>query len=314
MLNKILLGILFVVLSTSSLPAAVAEQAQDTTAGLSVFPAIIEMSGDPGQSNKVNLNITNTTQTPLPVDLDVRSLVPVDSIIDLSRRVDFDASKWIKLDTSQFALEPNATKTITVTIEIPDTALPGGHYAELYIKSLQIQTSVNNQPAQTRLIPEIKVPVLVRVSGDAKEELSIKQENAFPATIQNRMPLTTTVSIANTGTVHLLPTIAVQLWKGDILAQETLINPFIVLPNTVKTVELPWTPDVSSGLYKATVELRYGTNQQADSLSKESILVFPPWYVVFGIPASLVVIIYLVIKRRNITAAIRVLIGKNKQV
>jgi uncharacterized membrane protein len=309
LLSLIFLG-LFILGNSQTI---LAQQSQDNNVGLSVFPAIIELNGDPGQAIRQDLTITNTTQASLPVDLAVRSLIPIDSIIDLSRREQFDASKWISLQTEQFALEPGASKKIEIITNIPNDATPGGHYAEVYIKSLQIQTSVNNKVAQTRIIPEIKVPVLIKVSGDAKEELTIKQQNVFPATAQKGMPLTTTISIANTGTVHLLPTISVQLLKGDTITQETIINPFIVLPNTVKTIELPWTPNVSSGLYNATVQIKYGTSQQTQRLSPESLFVLPALYFVIGLPLLVISVVYLIIKRRNIKLAIKTLIASSSK-
>lgn len=306
-LKTILLFVIFALLILFGAIFTVQAQEEAPASDITVFPALFEISAEPGETKKTTLLVVNNSEQPLPVQLETKSLITADKIIDLSKRSQFDASRWVKIDTKNIALKPGETKKVKVEIKVPKNATPGGHYAEIIVKKLVLQNTSQRDKTNTVLIPQVKVPLLITVAGDASEELILEAGDYFPAFIQKFGSLKTKLAIANTGSTHLLPTVTIQVLRSKEIIQEVDYTPGVILPNTKKDFIVNWKPEVPIG----TVDLRIKTTYGADSKSLETkpekaVVFFPIWLIVllFALSGT---IGFLAAKKQNISKAIKVL-------
>lgn len=287
---------------TPSIPA-IAQRSENSA--ITVFPAILEIPSVKGEISKSKVVITNNSDKPLPLTLEVTSLIPADAIIDLSKRSQFDASRWVDIAPKNIALDANESKTIDIAITIPDNATAGEHYAEISVKELRLETEKKGTADQT-ILPQVKVPVFIQLEGETKEELLIESGDKFASIHQLRSAYTTAFTVANTGNTHLLPTFTIQLAKdGKILQRESFV-PGILLPNTTKSVRHSWTPDVPIGRYSISIEANYGDNGKTSSLPENTFVIFPFYVVVFSV-FVICIGAYLFIKRKRLKNAFKAL-------
>ena len=280
---------------------------EDGGSSVSVFPALIDVPAVRGKTSSATFMVTNTSEKALPLIIETDSLIPVDDIIDMSKRSQFDASRWLYVNPGLVALEPGQSKEITVNLEIPQSASPGSHYAEIAVKQYQIEGSSDSRPAQT-IMTQVKIPVFIHLDGAVQQELLIESVDTFRPIYQRGALTTTSFRVANTGNTHLLPVFTINILKGDITVQTETFAPGILLPNTTKTISYSWTPAVPVGLYTLNITVQYGSSQDAALAPERAVVLLPWYYFVFGGCAT-VIGLYLFIKRQYITSAIRVLIG-----
>lgn len=275
---------------------------------LNVFPAVIETNLDPGQSYKTSLVITNNSDKPLPVELEADSLLRPEEVIDIERINEYDASKWIDIEQTSLALEPGETKKIGLQINAPNAAKPGGRYAEIIIKELRLQ-SPRATSSSAVIRPQIKVPVLANISGEAKKELLLEVGDKFPGFIGFNSTLSTQLTIANTGSTHLLPTVKFLAQKSGDIISSYQYSPGLILPNTKRTFNVAWQPGLPIGIYSLNTQVSYEDGNFIESALEKALVFFPLWII-----ASLFVVSmvggFLLAKRHNIKRAVNILLNR----
>lgn len=283
-------------------------QTQQPASDITVFPALYEIATEPGNTKNETLLIVNNSKQPLPVQLEVRSIISADEIIDLTKRSQFDASRWVKLETSNIALESGETRRLSLNISVPKNASAGGHYAEIVIKKLVLENDQSSNETNTVLVPQVKVPLLISVAGETKEELIIEADDMFPGFIGFFGTLNTNISIANTGTSHVLPAISIDVYKNGQLIKSEPTSPGLILPNTKKSFNLNWKPSLGVGFYELKVKASYGNDGNfVESKPEKAFVFFPFWGIItlFGVS---IILGFLLAKRQNISKAVKVIV------
>ncbi len=81
-----------------------------------------------------------------------------------------ELSDWIVIDTPEFNIDPEETKTITFTINVPDNATPGWHYWAVFFKN-----NNSEQSAWTSVWINIDywVLILLNIDWDVNSEIEI---------------------------------------------------------------------------------------------------------------------------------------------
>lgn len=302
----LLLAILITLYSPNTTLAA-----QDTTdSALTVFPAILDVPSAKGQSAQSSFTITNNSDRPLPLALEVSSLLPADAIIDLSKRSQFDASRWVNTTPAFLAIDTGQSKEISVAITVPEDATAGDHYAEIAVKELRIDSDTRSGVAQS-IIAQVKIPIFIQLGGDTKQELIIESGDTFRPLYQQRTTHTTTFRVANTGTTHLLPSFNLSLTQGGETIQTETFTPGIILPNTTKTISHSWTPQVPVGTYDIGITAHYGTDKIARMDPERTGVVFPLYLLAIG-GIILCIAGYIFVKRKHLNAALHALAGDSE--
>ncbi len=297
--------LLFTLLASLLAPVSVRAQ-QQADLSLAVSPAIIELSGDPGQSFSSTVTFQNTGNEPIAGFLGTEALVPVDNFIDQARRSNFDASAWIELEEKTIAFDAEQRKTLNFTVTIPEEASPGGHYA-----LITLTPGVIDAPRDaTTVSPQLSASLLITVSGDINESAEIVDDDLAISNITRGDELNLSFRIRNLGNVHILPAPRVTISKDGEIVEIFSLQPQLILPNTEKVFEVPtWLADVDYGTYQIRAEATYG-NQSIPLATTEHEFLVVPNYLLIAVWIFLAVgILLLFVKRKNIPRTMAVLRG-----
>lgn len=104
---------------------------------LTVSPPVIELGGNPGQEVKSEIRLFNETDQDVTVwtstaDFKAKEGEEGEPAFYESTQEENDLSKWIKIVPGPITIPPLSWQSIPFSVEIPDNADPGGHYAAVF--------------------------------------------------------------------------------------------------------------------------------------------------------------------------------------
>lgn len=197
-------------------------------------------------------------------------------------------ARWIKLESDRVTLEPGKTADFKWTVELPENAEPGGHYAAVFF-AMQPK---DEKGSSVGIGGRTGVLFLVNVSGNIKEAAQVESfkimnsddvERAQPASVVNSLPAYLETRIKNTGSVHLKPEgeISVKNMFGSEVGRIPA-NPSAgrVLPDGIRKYRTIWGPKdevkgdgffaglkrewkgFAIGRYTAELDAKYGNQNQ----------------------------------------------------
>lgn len=286
---------------TSSSPVSSMEAKTE----ISVSPALVEVAASPGDSVSRRITIRNGGSGSLPLDIEVQSLMSYEGYINDQKGLS-DASTWISVSEQRVVLAPLESAPLDVDFRVPDAAAPGGHYAQIAIRALTLEASGSRT---TVSVPEITVSVFLNVAGDIEESFDLLDEGIFPQFVSPSSKTKLTFRVENNGNTHGLVTPVVVIQRnGNELGRQQLSSQ-LILPNTSRSFTEEWLSPSENGLYTAHIEFTSGAESSVIGLEEKFIVGHTVQSSVF---LFLVVLMcgYLTLKRRNISRAVKVIIGK----
>ena len=236
--------------------------AQD--AGVSLRPATIEETVDPGTVKQYSVEIKNLNSSDELFYVFTRNITgvkgggtPVFATNDLER-TGYELSDWITLPYDQILVEGNGSTRINFVIDVPENATPGSHFGGIFVsveppKIEESGASVGYQVANI---------ISLRISGDVDENASIRQfsTNKFLYGSQN---VEFSVRIENSGNVLVRPVGPLEI--NNMLGKNVATILFneqqsAVFPQDTRTFEnIFWKGDsVGFGRYEAILSPGYG--------------------------------------------------------
>jgi hypothetical protein len=282
---------------------ATAQQAQQL--GFAVSPAIFEVGGDPGDVVEGAVTFQNTSDFPVAGFISSDTLVPIDNIIDQARRSQFDASSWIEFDETSLAFDQNADIEVDFKVAIPEDANPGAHYALITLRPGAIQ----NESTDTLIAPELSASVFITVSGEINESAELIEDDLQLPNLTRNTSNKINFRVRNVGNVHILPSPKVTILKDGKPVEIFTLQPQLILPNTEKTFEVDWETNVDFGRYSVQAELVYGNESIPLASSEYEFLVLPNLMQIFLLVLLLPIVIFVLLKRKNIPRTMAVLRG-----
>lgn len=256
-------------------------------------PAIFEMIVDPGEVKEREFKIINIKNEPVPVTATVKRLTPVEEEIDPALSQSFNAASWIEIPESNHILKGKERRDLTARVSVPKTAEPGGHYATIVLEPLVPTVTVDNKTA--KVAAQVGIIVFITVKGEAVTEAAFSGHPDI-SSLQTKGEVPLKVAVANTGTIHVLPTATVEIRNIFGRSKASLpLKPRLVLPNTVKNFSTVWDDPGIFGIYSAEAEGTYGPGQTAINSGRKYFLVFR-WLPFTAIALSLVAIIIFTLK------------------
>jgi hypothetical protein len=276
--------------------------AQDNSTSIGVTPAIVDLPLQVGQSETRRLQVTNNNPVALPISLEAQSAnISGEPLSDINNGR-YDVSTWIAFEEQTLLFEPGETKLIPFTVTAPFTASAGGHYAQISLRTLTLETD-----RQLDLIfPEIAVPLLITVPGEITEKIEI-QDILLPKTVTANDSMQTEIIVENTGSVHNLISGTLFIYQDEKEIGAYDVQSRVVLPDTKNTIIVPWeTPD--RGVYQVFAQLRYGSGGSVDTSNTRSLYVTPSFHSLALLASSIWIGLYLLPRRKNVRSAIDVFI------
>ncbi len=268
---------------------------------LVVTPAIIDAPAVAGESTKRTIQISNNNDYALPISVEVQSAVIDGEPLEGVSNDRYDVSNWVSFDKKTYIFESGETRQIPFTITPPFTASAGGHYAQISIRGLTLESSSGQQGL---VFPEIGVPLLVTVPGEIVEDARVQDVSIFPRFVTPNKPIDIEIPVENIGTVHNLVRVKMVFVQGDSVVDELELPPGIILPGTRKLFRGVWQPE-QYGQFDAYVELAYGSNRTTTRSQAEQVLVMPPVSSLILLGIFVWLGTYLWPRRQNIVGAIK---------
>ena len=307
MVKKILLPTLVLFLfCVLYLPRILNAEGGPSSSSVTVVPPRFELWGNPGEPvPEQSLRVTNETDSEATYAITVEDFGAqgeegnVNLYDDGQSNGSFSLAKWITVEPQSLTMGPKETKIVTYSINIPKNAEPGGRYASVVVNSGG-RTKVQGGAAVS---PRVVSLVLLRVSGDVKEEASIESFTA--PKYSETSPVNFDLRVKNSGRNHIKP-------KGTIIITnifgkkvgEVQLNGENVLPGAIRKMTTEWKAgNALAGRYTATLAATYGEkNDKRLSTSVSFIVISKKTAVLYGVGMLLVGL--MVSKRKKVRKAL----------
>jgi hypothetical protein len=282
--------------------------AQGTALGIS--PVNFELTGNPGDVIINQIKIFNSSEdSSIGIKMEVEDITPQGEIghvvTEPVEKDTYSLAGWIKTDPEEFILEPRTQGFITFTISIPENAEPGGHYGAVLASTKSI---AGPGPTGAAITQRVGTLVLLSVSGEVKEELTVKDFSAPGYSEYGPVPFI--IRFENKGTVHVKPRgfVTITNWLGKKIADIEFPQQN-VLPGAVRKIDASWDKKWLWGIkYTATLNGSYGVSNIPFSPEVITFWAFS-WKIGLGI---LVLLMLLILSRRRWIAAFKILIKGEK--
>jgi hypothetical protein len=274
-----------------------AAQAQTGTAGqgLSISPFVLERQMSRGQTLHETIEVTNTTNRTLPVDISVKDFA-ADGTTGQQTFFDpgqgdqtYSLARWITINNSPKLVLAAGEKTqVDFSITPPANAEDGGHYGAV-IFSFQ---GAPVQGSAVQVSQKIGAIILVKLGKVNEDGLisSFKTQHA----IYNAPLVTFVTRFHNTGNVHVKPRGGIGIYNmfgkkiATVLVNENANN---VLPNSARDFESTWQDKFAFGPYTAKAELVFGDS--GTIVRAETSFWVLPWKLILGVALGLIIVIFL---------------------
>ncbi len=274
---------------------------------LTLSPPTSEITAKPGEKVEVVAKLFNETNTALTLQPGVFSF----SSKNESGQPDFfddktglDLQHWISIPNS-VTLAPQERQSVVITINVPKSADPGGHYASIFWG-----TTPPRVDSGAGIEGRIAMLILVNVEGSIKEDSKIIEFHPLAAFLTH-LPVNFMARFQNNGTVHVHP--AGDIVIRNMFGRQSTTLPFNiqpstgnVLPKSIRRFDVSWVKqqlDASAsewskewhnfafGRYTAELDVTYSQSNKLVT-AKTAFWVFP-WMVSLVGLVVLVVVIFI---------------------
>lgn len=242
-----------------------------------VGPGRFQLEVAPGESKTVEMVVTNRMGIPKTFSFVTEDMSgtddPNDSLQLLGDEVGpYSIKDFISVPHEEFVLEHAERARIPVTVSIPADAEPGGFYGSLLTQI--ISEDVERGESQgavpgSKLISRIGTLFFVTTPGEITRSSKLQEFGTLGGQkFFTQGPIDFNIVTENTGSVHLTP-------YGEIRIYNTLGNevgfvelqPWYVLPDSIRNKEVKWNREVLVGRYTAVAEINRGYDGIVDEVS-----------------------------------------------
>lgn len=287
-------------------PVQAAEPQGPGGQALEIAPPVLNIRANPGETVRSKISLRDVSTSPLVVKNQVNDFIANGE--DGTPRILLDETEaepspyslkeWIQA-LPEFTLQPREVTELPLTIRVPADATPGGYYAVIRFTA----TPPGLEGSGVSLSASLGTLVLLRVNGDAKEEMSIEQfaatKNGDVKHLFESAPINFSTRVKNSGSSHEQPTgqIAVKDMFGNAVGNVNVnLTQSNVLPGSIRRFEHALDKAVIGnkflfGRYTADLTMTYGTDGQRLS-SSTSFWVIP--YRLIGFAILLIIILVVV--------------------
>lgn len=234
----------------------------------------------PGEKKQVTLKVYNNSPTSVKIlsltedfiiGEDGATPEPVD-VAEADNR--WSLKKWVTVVPNTQTIAAGETGAVSVLIEVPEDALPGGHYAMVLH-----QPDLGNpaEPAETKstaVNQRVGTLLYVVVDGQLMEDASIR--NLQIPGFQEFGPVPYSFMIDNNSDTHIQPKLTFNVYNiwGKRIASEEVESKNIFPKDTRDFTENHWDRIWGFGRYKGEVVAVYGS-QSATKIASTYFWLFP---------------------------------------
>lgn len=286
----------------------------NTAQAVTISPLNFELNGNPGDNISNIVRIYNDLDVPINIKMEVQDFVAAgekgEVLIKGSEEGvgNYSLANWVSLNPETFTLTPHSSQMVEFTVRVPADGEPGGHYA-----SILASVSGSGGTEGVSINQKVGSLLLLSVAGQVVEDLNLVTF-AADSPFTEYGPDKLTADFRNDGTVHLKP-------RGFVLVKNVLGNEVAkidlpqlnVLPQSVRSVEIPLELGNQFGRYEATLAAIYGaTNEPLSAVTVYWVIPYKLLAVYGAIILVLLILAYM--GRRRLRMALRVLFKGEQKV
>lgn len=217
--------------------------AQDGALRIVTSPLPISLVTAPGTTITTELKVKNAGTEAEDLKIDILKFNAYEdtgkpALHDLEPTDEF--AKWVTFSEPSFTVLPEEWKTITATFTVPQEASFGYYYAFVFTRA---GDQVDLAPQETAVVGGTATLVLLEARvPDAKREITVT-EFSTDKTVYEFLPVNFTVSLKNSGNVHVAPRGNIFLSQGKDKNLALLeLNPSkgSILPDSTRVFETSW--------------------------------------------------------------------------
>lgn len=217
-------------------------------------------------------------------------------VLDEDQYAPTHSLKRFMQEMGDVTLQPRETKEIHITINVPESAQPGGYFGAVRF------VPAKDTEGQVAVSGSVSSLILLKVPGDYVESMQLKEFNVLQdgkakSRLTSGKNVTALVRLENKGGVQVEPFGAVFVTKNSKQVYSAKINNTVpagsILPDSVRKWEVPLEKMDSFGKYTVTMTVGYGAG--GDTLTQErTIWVIPTLYIIIGLAALALIVVIVV--------------------
>lgn len=254
----------------------------------------------PGEKKQIQVKVENNSDADLQIESQVLDfIVDEDGTTPLPVTEEQDnrwsLANWITLAPAQNYLKAGGSATINVLIEVPNDALPGGHYAMVLhspnVSHVEDQTGSGISQRAGTLI-------YVLIDGPINESALFSRFN-IPKFLE-KGPVPMEIKIKNESDIHITPKPSVSI--SNIFGKEIAnfsLDAKNVFPFTERDFSEVWDKKWGFGPYTITLNAAYGMSGQAISATKLVWLIPITIIIIVLVSILLIVAVVLAMKKKR---------------
>ncbi len=174
-------------------------------------------------------------------------------------------ASWMTVAPNKHTLAPKQTAEMAVVIEVPEDALPGGHYAMIVhepITEAQLQESFE-EGSGSAVSQQVGTLFYVKVEGPINEEAYIREFNF--KNFQEFGPVPYSFRISNQSDIHIRPSMSIDIFNMIGQKVESLkVESRNIFPLNDRDFAGKWDKVWGLGMYTAKLSATYGDMGQVE--------------------------------------------------
>ena len=301
------LVLLSVVFSAIVLPVRAQQAAADLVSLTAIPPRLGEdgkLKLKPGEKAQIDLRVRNSSNKVVVVkssaidfivDEDGKTPVPLEGAAETNNR--WSLASWLTVAPSQNTLQPNESGSISVVIDVPHDALPGGHYA-MVVHQPTTGALEEIAGSATGINQRVGTLLYVIVDGPINEAAFIRD---FSFTdFMEFGPVPFSFVVENESDVHIRPQMNIDIYnlfgRKVTTIQPTTKN---IFPYESRSFSGQWEQIWGTGPYTARLTMSFG-DHGAVVIARTSFWLLPVKLVIAIITLIGILIIAFISIRRHI--------------
>ncbi len=300
-----IVALLSLVFSSVFLTQVYAMETSTIHSTIRVSPILLKIQLDPGAKQIYPITIENLTNSPMPIRATVEGFDTSDEQTGYTINPPSEGSPlahWITISEPDAIIPANTTHEFFIKITIPERVPIGGYHAMIYFTPLYQNSSVGSKIGVVALAN-------IGIQDSLKNKVKIS-EYFFDKYIYESEPVAMILQVTN-DSLHYFstkPTLILRpIWGKP---EEIPLDEKIILPGKSRLWKnvLP-IQNTNWGIYKATISTSL---ENGESVNKTIPLFILPVRRILIFLVLICMILFIIIKRRNVKNAVSILIDPEK--
>lgn len=242
-----------------------------------VGPGKVDLTISPGESKTIEMTVTNRTGERRIFNIkseDAQGSQDTNNAITLlgDDKGPYSMKDFVHVESKSFELDHGMRARIPVTISIPANADPGGLYGSVLIDTVAINAKEGDSAGavpQSAIIARIGTLFFITIPGPVTKDGNLKDFNTIPKKLfYQEGPINFGILFDNRGSIHLAP--YGELRITNMFGEEVgylQLDPWFVLPKSLRLREVAWNRDFLFGRYTAKVFINRSYDNKVDEMT-----------------------------------------------